>query len=266
MLYSFEDLRAAFSSDLLNEARRLLDRGGAMSPDVSRNGEVITSLVSRSGKRAYRVYIRLEDPVEGPVIIRSECSCSRRGNCEHAAAVLLRALGNEQGLTGDVLDRSLPDTVPAVATDDVYPANVQQRLLYLLFPDPGNACGIMVETASARLLKSGGFGSRRTYQPSWAARGMPPRFLLRVDRDLLAELDALAADSITDMHRLRGSAGDELLASMLETGRCLLGDTESVLCRGPARLCTLAWGIDETGNQYPEFRAEPAAPFVFLLG
>jgi len=264
MLYSFADLRAAFSPDLLNEARRLLDRGDAISPDVSCNGEVITSLVNRSGKRAYRVYIRVKDPVEEHVIIRSECSCSRHGNCEHAAAVLLRALGNEQELTGGVPARSLPDSVPAA--DHVYPANVHQRLLYLLFPDPGKGRGIMVETASARLLKSGGFSSRRTYQPKWAARGMPPRFLLRADRDLLAALDALAADSITDMRRLRGSSGDELLASMLETGRCLLADTESVLCRGPDRLCTLAWGIDETGNQYPEFRAEPAASLVFLLG
>ncbi|MGB5297487.1 MAG: DEAD/DEAH box helicase [Thiogranum sp.] len=264
MLYSFADLRAAFSSDLLNEAGRLLDSGESMSPDVSRNGEVITSLVNRSGKRAYRVYVRVEDPADGAVVIRSECSCSRRGNCEHAAAVLLRALGNEQGLTGDVLARSLPDT--ALVAEDVYPANVHQRLLYLLFPDPGKGCGITVETASAQLLKSGGFGSLRAYQPGWSARGMPPRFLLRIDRELLAELGALAADSITDMRRLRGSAGEQLLTRMLETGRCLLADTESVLCRGPDRLCTLDWGIDETGDQYPEFRAEPAAPFVFLLG
>ena len=103
------------------------------------------------------------------------------------------------------LDRCL---ILFLAADDVYPANVHQRLLYLLFPDPGNGCGITVETASARLLKSGGFGSRRAYQPGWSARGMPPRFLLRIDRELLAELDALAADSITDMRRLRGSAGD----------------------------------------------------------
>ncbi len=263
MLYSFEDLRATFSPELLNEARCLLDSGESISADVSRNGEVITSLVNRSGKRAYRVYIRVEDTAEGAVVIRGECSCSRRGNCEHAAAVLLRALGNERGLTGDALARSLPDTAPAA--DDVYPANVHQRLLYLLFPEQGKGCGITLETASARLLKSGGFGSPRAYQPGWSARGVPPRFLLRIDRELLAELDALAADSLTDMRRLDGSAGDQLLARMLETGRCLLADTQSVLCRGPDRLCTLAWGIDETGNQYPEFRAEPAAPFVFLL-
>jgi superfamily II DNA or RNA helicase len=265
MLYSFEDLRAAFSSDLLNEAEFLLDRGEVMSPDVSRNGGVITSLVNRSGKRAYRVYIRVEDPAEGGVLIRAECGCPRRGNCEHAAAVLLRALEKEQGLTGEALTQLLSNAVPAVAADDVYPTNVHQRLLYLLFPDPGKACGIKLETASARLLKSGGFGSYRTYQPNCAARGMPPRFLLGIDLELLAELDALAADSLTDERRLFISTGDKLLARILETGRCLLADTESRLCRGPDRFCTLAWGIDETGQQYPEFRAEPAAPFVFLL-
>ena len=266
MLYSFEDLRAAFSSSLLNEARRLLDSGEVMSPDVSRNGEVITSLVNQSGKRAYRAYVRIDDPVEGPVAIRGECSCSRRGNCEHVAAVLLRALGNEQGLAGDRPVQSLSETVKARSTSEVYPADVQQRLLYQLFPDSEDGCGITVEVASARLLKSGGFGSRRPYQPGWLARGVPPRFLLRIDRELLAELDALAADSFMHMRRLCGSAGDDLLATMLETGRCLLGDTESTLRRGRDRHCTLGWGINATGNQYPEFRAEPAAPFVFQLG
>ena len=135
MLYSFEDLRAAFSASLLNEARRLLDSGEVMSPDVSRNGEVITSLVNQSGKRAYRAYVRVEDPVEGAVAIRGECSCSRRGNCEHVAAVLLRALGNEQGLAGDGPVQSLSETVKARSTSEVYPADVQQRLLYQLFPD-----------------------------------------------------------------------------------------------------------------------------------
>lgn len=244
----------------------MLDSGEVMPPDVSRNGEVITSLVERSGKRAYRAYIRVEDPVEGPVAIRGECSCSRRSNCEHVAAVLLRALENGQELTGGVPVRSLPETVRAVATDDVYPASVQQRLLYVVFPDPGKGCGIALETASARVLESGGFGSRRAYQPAWVARGIPPRFLLRIDRELLAELDALAADSLMGMRHLRGSAGGELLARMLETGRCLLGDTVSTLRRGQTRRCTLAWDIDHSGNQYPEFRAEPAAPFVFLLG
>ena len=201
MLYSFEDLRAAFSSSLLNEARRLLDSGEVMSPDVSRNGEVITSLVNHSGKRAYRAYVRVEDPVEGPVAIRGECSCSRRGNCEHVAAVLLRALGNEQGLAGDGPVKSLSETIKAVSTSEVYPTDVQQRLLYQLFPDSEEGCGITVEVASARLLKSGGFGSRRPYQPGWVARGVPPRFLLRIDRELLAELDALAADSFLHTRR-----------------------------------------------------------------
>ena len=265
MLYSFEDLRAVFSASLLNEARRLLDSGEVMSPDVSRNGEVITSLVNQSGKRAYRAYVRVEDPVEGPVAIRGECSCSRRGNCEHVAAVLLRALENEQGLAGDGPVQSLSGMVKVVATDDVYPADVQQRLLYQLFPDPEDGCGITVEVASARLLKSGGFGSRRPYQPGWLARGVPPRFLLRIDRELLAELDALAADLFMHTRRLRGSAGDDLLATMLETGRCLLGDTGSMLRCGRDRHCTLGWGVDASGNQYPEFRPEPAAPVVFLL-
>ena len=131
MLYSFEDLRAAFSPDLLNEAECLLDRGEVMSPDVSRNGAVITSLVNRSGKRAYRVYIRVEDPAEGGVLIRAECGCSRGGNCEHAAAVLLRVLEKEQGLTGQALTQPLSNAVPAVSADDVYPTNVHQRMLYL---------------------------------------------------------------------------------------------------------------------------------------
>ncbi len=266
MLYSFEDILAAFSSNLLKKAMLLLDKGQVMPPEVSRNGEVITSLVNRSGKRPYRTYVRVGDSIGGSVAIRGECSCSQRGNCEHVAAVLLRALGDEQGLMGNMPIRSLPETVKSAVTEDVYPASVQQRLLYLLFPDPQDSCGIMVQTAIARLLKSGGFASRRVYQPGWVARGMPPRFVLRVDRELLAELDSLAVDSIADMRRLHGSVGDHLLAGMLETGRCLLGNSDSKLRRGRDRPCSLVWDIDETGNQYPEFLSDPIAPYVFLLG
>jgi len=266
MLYTFEDLNAVFDPGLLIEASRLLDSGEVESPDVSRNGGIITSIVRVSGRRDYRTYVRIEGPAGGPVAIRGECSCSRRRNCKHVAAVLLRALENEQGTTGDVAARVTPDSAGTVATDDDYPAKVRLRLLYQLFPDPGNGCGITVETVSARLLKSGGFGSRRVYQPGWATRGIPPRFLLRIDRKLLTKLEASAVDSKTNIHRLRGAGGNDLLAEMLGTGRCMLGDGESTLQRGADRRGKLAWGIDDSGQQFPEFRSEPSAPFTFLLG
>jgi superfamily II DNA or RNA helicase len=266
VLYSFEDLNATFGPTLLDEAGRLLDSGGVMPPDIRRNGELITSIVKCSEERAYRAYVRVEDSVEGPVAIRGECSCSRKGNCKHVAAVLLRVLGNDPQMPTEARVPALPGAVEVAATDNVYPTDVQQRLLYLLFPDAGYGCEITVETATARLLKSGGFGNRRGYQPAWAARGMPPSFLLPSDRKLLAELDAAVADSKTNMRPLRGAAGSDLLAAMLNTGRCLLGDTGSTLRRGQDRRCTLTWGVDHRGHQYAEFRSEPVAPFVFLLG
>ncbi len=181
MRYSLEDLQVLFSADLLNDARFCLEQGRAAPPDVRRDGSLITCLVEDPGQRPYRVYIRIENKAGTSPHIRGDCTCSRRVDCEHVAAVLLRALEEEEGPSGYELDRALRSTLPEVPVRDRYPPGVNRRLLYLLFPGQPQDSGILIKTVSARQLSTGGFDSLRDYQPAWAARGRPPRFLLDVD-------------------------------------------------------------------------------------
>ncbi|MCU7862203.1 MAG: hypothetical protein KZQ86_20790, partial [Candidatus Thiodiazotropha sp. (ex Lucinoma kastoroae)] len=265
MLYSLDDLPQLFSPDVLDKAGRILEQGKVMSPSITRNGEIITSLVKRSGQRDYRVYVCLERPVETSISIHGECSCSHHGNCEHVAAVLLLGLENESNSTVGDLCQSEPWRIKTATKEGVDSSRAQQRLLYLLYVDPQQVSHIMLEVTCARLLKSGGFGGRKIYLPGSAVWGRPPSFLLPIDRRLLAELETMTTDPLTGMHCLHDAGSDDLLKGLLDTGRCLLGDSDLMLRRGQDRDLSLIWEVDEAGNQYSSFRAEPDASVVFLL-
>ena len=266
MLYAFKDLRTLFNPMLLEDASCYLDQGLVALPDVRQDGRLITSLIQSPGKQPYRVYIRIETNNCPSPDIRGECSCPKRVNCEHVAAVLLRALGEAEVLQGEPRDQTLPGAACEAQSCDHYPDDVKQRLFYLLFAAPGYRRGVALRTVSARQLKAGGFGNFRDYQPEWSLRGQPPRFLLQVDRQLLAELDRLEPEPFTNERVLEGAAGGQLLSRMLETGRCFLGETEVALRPGKARASRFRWRMDEQGFQYPEFDLEPAAASLFLMG
>jgi len=264
MRYSLEDLRALFSASTLDDARLCLQLGRVALPDIRQDGGLITSLVESPGQKPYRIYIRIESKTGTSTHIRGECSCSRRGNCAHVAAVLLLAIEKEERLTGDHPVRALRGSLPEVSARDRYPPGVNQRLLYLLFPEQSRDSGVLIKTGSARQLATGGFDSLRDYQPAWAARGRPPRFLLDVDTQLLAELNRLQPDRLVGRW-LQGRSGEQLLHSVLETGRCYLGEAETVLQSGEPRDCVIQWQVDQQGVQHPRFKSTPSATFFFQL-
>lgn len=263
MLYTFEDLQSLFGSDLLEAAISYLDQGLVALPDIRQDGRLITSVIQTPGKRLYRVYIRIDGGKELSPKIRGECSCSAQANCEHVAAVLLRALGDEEGLQGEALDQvllGLPEK-----TRDSYPDDVRQRLLYLLFPQLGMHRGVALQTVSARQLTNGEFTNLHDYQPEWLLRGRPPRFLLEADRLLLAELNKLEPELWSTERLLEGQQGSRLLNRMLETGRCYLGEMDVELSLGKRRPVTFHWQVDRFGIQFPQFEVHPAAPITFLM-
>ena len=190
MQYTIEDIQVLFPANVLDDAHYYLDQGLVAQPDILQDGRLITSLIRQPHKRDYRVYIRIENEPGKSPLIRGECSCISRSNCSHVAAVLLRALAEEEDPRGITQSRVLRGAAPKSARDS-YPDDVKQRLLYLLLPEPGISTGIALLTVSAKQLKAGGFGSLRDYQPGWVKRGRPPGFLLDVDCQLLTELDEI---------------------------------------------------------------------------
>ncbi|MGD8588234.1 MAG: hypothetical protein PVG22_05325, partial [Chromatiales bacterium] len=224
MRYSLQDLQDLFPAFTLDNAACQLDLGQVALPDVRQDGRLITSLVQVPGHRPYRVYVRVDLNEDKSPRIHAECSCGSRGECEHVAAVLLRALADEQDLSGEALELALQERLPSEQGPDRYPDDVKQRLLYLLFPQPGMGTTLPLQTVSARRLKQGGFGRFVDYLPAWVSRGRPPRFILGEDRQILAELERLR-DEYDDM-TLQGKGGGKLLNRILETGRCWLGKAE----------------------------------------
>ncbi len=260
LCYSLEDIQATFSADVLDDAGLCLEQGRVAVPDIRQAGSLITSLIESPGQRPHRVYIRIESKTATSTRIRGECSCSRRGNCEHVAAVLLRVLSEEEGLAGDDLEKALS----GVSARDRYPPGVSQRLLYLLHPERPQDSGVLIQTVSARQLPAGGFDTLCDYQPPWAARGRPPRFLLDLDRQLLTELSKLQPDRL-ERRRLQGRSGERLLQRLLESGRCYRGQAEAALQPGDSRDCSMQWRIDQQGVQHPLFEGIPPATFLFQL-
>ncbi len=247
MILSSEDLQHQFDAATLAEGSACLNQGSVSVPEVRRDGELITATVQNTTPTPYRVYVRVAPGGGGRPAIRGECSCPQRGGCSHVAAALLSALRAEQA----PVERC---PAPAVLTDG-YPADVHQRLLYILYPQ--RAGTLEVATLSARLRPDGGFERQASYRPEWAARGLPPRFLLAVDRRLLAELGRCQPVAGGERHLLLGTSAPELLQRLLDTGRCFLAEGSSPLRLADPRTARPRWQMDCSGWQILDWHPCP---------
>ncbi|GAB6039515.1 SNF2-related protein [Endothiovibrio diazotrophicus] len=265
MLFTLDDLKQHFGEAALEWAFTLLEHGLVRAPDTRRNGALITAVVDQpSGGRPLRTYTRIERNGE-TLAIHGECGCGRKGGCVHVAAALLRALREEQELDNDALGEAMeePDDAPSAAPPDDYPADVRQRLLYLLAPAADGR--LAVETLSANLRPDGGFERLREYHPAWAAQGTPPRFLLAADLTLLATLDTLPADGAEHRRHLHGPGAPALLGGILATGRARLAADAPPLTPGAPRRAIPRWAMAPNGDQRLTFEADPPAATVLRL-
>ena len=270
MLYSVVDLRNVLGEKVLDQGEECLETALVDSPDVMRDGELMTSLVRLPGKKPYRVYIRIQTGSNSRLSIRGECSCSQRGNCKHVAAVLIRALEMnseyERGCSAKAMQvrSELPTASQPIIK--LYPPNVQQRLLYLL------SCaseGLLVRSISARQIDEQTYDNMREYEPTWATRGTPPRFLLPVDRELLSELSVLSkirrSTSAKVMHLLQDGIGGALLRRILETERACWQDVAQPLLLAETRHAVFHWQTDRQGNQHLIIQSDPPSEHCLLL-
>jgi superfamily II DNA or RNA helicase len=269
MLYTHDDLEVAFDANTLDRATVCLDLDQVALPDIRQNGRLITSLVNAEGRRPLRVYIRIEREQGSGLQIHGECSCSARGACEHVAAVLMRALEESEGRqagTPELVLKREPVSEQPKAKQERYPAGVNQRLLYLLWPSATPGTSLALRTMSGRLRSVGGFGHLSDYQPEWASLGRAPRFLLESDLWLLSTLEKLPQDPWSVGLELQGATGQQLLISMIETGRCYLEEPKTPLRLGGTRPLSFSWSLDAAGIQHPTFDAEDSTKAYFLLG
>jgi len=262
MLFSLVDLQRLFTPATLLDAKALIELKQVTTPDVRRSGQLITSMIRSPTEPPIRIYVRVESKGEATTSIQGECSCCGKLSCHHIAAVLLEALTgtaantNQQKTTTPQVDK---------ATTSAYPAHIQQRLLYLLFPLDHSLNGIEVCTYTAKLAKDGSFNHLQPYEPSWACSGTAPRYLLESDKQLLVELDKLALKENQKRQKLYGDQGRKMLERMLESGRCLLGQLEQPLKRGQTRTGKLQWQLDREGNQRLMLKTAAPETTLFLM-
>jgi len=258
MIYTLSDLEAQFSPERLALGRRLFTKGLATAPNVQRGGELVTTVIRQSRNRALRVYVRAIRSGKRTVIA-GECSCRKRHNCEHVAAVLLQALADR--------DR-LPAEIPGGAGRAARPARTQktsqQALVYLLIVETGK---LLIETAVARRTRLGNYAIIRHYDPERGAGRAAPRFIAPPDIPLLDALGRLARSPVQGCPVLDGPDSSETLAAMLATGRCFNGDPEwhAPLRQGPPRPLALRWDMNQFGYQRPVVDAVPGADVVLTL-
>jgi hypothetical protein len=267
MFPALNDIEAHITPERLNQGRQLFTDGRVTAPTIQRGGELITAVIPRAGSRPLRVYVRTIDNGNG-VTIAGECSCPKKKNCEHVAAVLLQALADRHAVSDD-WDAGPPATrgkIRGQSRDTVTTngPNAPQALLYTLHID---ALHVLVETSVARRLKRGGYSLMRHFEPGRVNCLTPARFLQPVDLELLGSLDRLPRASGAGIPRLDGPQSARLLEALLATGRCYLEQTEhqAPLGQGPARRIAFHWQMDEFGYQRPAWRITPAADLLLPL-
>jgi len=99
MIYTQADIEAHLSPERFSTGWELFSEGRVTAPNVQRGGELITAIIPRAGGRPLRVYVRTRH-AQDSVTINGECSCGKKTNCEHVAAVMLQALADQQALPG----------------------------------------------------------------------------------------------------------------------------------------------------------------------
>ncbi len=253
MLFTLTDITAQIPSQHFDKGWQLFSDGRISAPNIQRGGELITAVIPHPSSRPIRVYIRT-DKTGDAITIDGECSCAKKRNCEHVAAVLLQALQDKQALPAP----------PKKAHNKRQPARPQQALLYVLQPSED---GLLIETFAARRLKNGAYSASTYFEPSRAAHPTPARFLEPGDLELLDTLNQLPRSPDTGIPVLDGPQSVHMLEAMLASGRCFLQDIQwgPRLEQGAARTLELHWAVDDFGNQCCDWTLTPEASRLIPL-
>ncbi|MGC9419542.1 MAG: SNF2-related protein [Rhodovulum sp.] len=219
-----------FDSAALQRGRDYARRGLVVSIDAS-SEHALAAQVSNGRGTTYRQRISLgDDWLDG------HCSCPVGHNCKHVAAVMMTWAAKQHtrpNLAAPVQTwlRRVKDSAaaapPAETRPEDYPANVKDRLLYVLAPHGAqlriDICKGRINAAGTALNKS-----IRRYDAAHALRSTgPAKFIRPVDLDLLSALaqarlwDAGYGYGLPDLLRPRGADSLALVRRLCETGRFL---------------------------------------------
>ena len=212
---------------------------------VGNGGLSISASVRGSRAEPYRQTITLSPTPEGRAKIEGYCNCPMGFNCKHVAAVLFEALAQKRRTMPrsaaqercvpappatvvpiQPSDPALPfevsswlDQVIGSTTNDDFPPEISQRLVYVFTPHtaPNSNPHLSVDILTARLLKSGAFspsitrpGLSNFYLGNW------PRYFRSSDIEICQALIASRGGYNPGVYPLKAFS---LWTSIVATGR-----------------------------------------------
>ena len=213
----------------------------------------------------------------GRGLIDGICSCPVGHNCKHVAAVMVKwseQPGSSPGLAaplqgwlGRVKASAATPQLPDVRPED-YPADVKDRLLYLLVP---HGVRLRVDIYKGR-INAAGTGLNKSigrYDALHALRSTAPaKFIRPADLELLSALaqarlwEASYIHGLPDLLRPKGEAALALIRRLCDTGRFLHDSApDAQLTWSDARIeARLGWRMAADGSQRLRFEDASGRP------
>ncbi|MDQ6992657.1 MAG: DEAD/DEAH box helicase [Mariprofundus sp.] len=273
-------LEEQIDRDILQRGEILFQRGQVQKLERLEQDQTIKGAVKEHGNKLFSIYIELRDTeVDG------DCSCSVGYNCEHVAALLyalLEARTDQQpneppGQPRQAIDISptsaQPRTNPNALNQqplNAYPADVQQRILYLLQPVSPPSSHLCIHVVSAKLLSDGSYSATAPYLLSHFFTHIQHRFIQPIDNKIITQVTE--PDAVGNIFLVAGSEAATVITLMLKTGRChWLDATQSPLSLGKADTGHWFWhinanAIQQLSLQVDHAQANPAMlPASYLL-
>jgi superfamily II DNA or RNA helicase len=213
----------------------------------------------------------------GRGLVDGNCTCPVGHNCKHVAAVLMiwaeqkdrrpTLAAPVQGWLSRIRETAVTTLLPEARTED-YPANVKDRLLYVLV-QPGTKLKVDIYKGQLNAAGSALNKAIQRYDALHILRGAAPaKFIRPVDLELLGALaqarlwDTHHSYSLPDLFRPKGEDVIGLIRRLCDTGRFLHDNAPDARLTWSDRrpIPRLGWHLAADGSQRLRFEDEASQP------
>ncbi len=274
-LYTIEDIKENLSRKFFTRAKSYFTWGRVREVTLLEN-DVLTGSVKGSSASSYKVNVHITKG-RYRVRITGHCNCPVGFNCKHVGALLLAGLDKLKEIRPDKSAQKKPEEViindyivadwvnrlekTFNSANNIYPATVKKRLLYLLdLKRDITGAKLTVSTTSANSKKDGTFSSLTPYNPMNAQKPNPAQFLLSADLNILKYLTTHNNTYQYGYEYVLSNKEDtRLFTEILATKRCYWQKPNpQPLSLGEAQQAEITWSLNADGSQQISCKAQEA--------
>lgn len=260
--------------------------GRVLKLTVHKAGTIIKALVQGSNHQHYTTVVLINESPNGRFSVDGTCTCPVGYNCKHAVAALLVAnsrMPKRTLVNNHTPKRTQVSTLEKVKNDYLQWMEAGKHVINTrpsppTIRDPHHVCFMLSSVAQdqpllsvtlklARVLKTGGYGKKKNFNPASLAH---ERYLTDEDRDILLGLKILSNTVYLSSHRptkLTGRNSSDCLTRMLKTGRCFLKHSSKMTPVKYGHLTPIQcqWVLLQDGYQKPIAKMGDQQVPLFLL-